>query len=90
MTSAPSHQLQLNGSRLANNLSLIKVQNFFIMNEKYKNLPEDDQVNETFDQQTGKLIYNPYNDEVYKEWQARNLDSNYFKTRISKPQFLTY
>jgi hypothetical protein len=58
MTSAPSHQLQLNGSRLANNLSLIKVQNFFIMNEKYKNLPEDDQVNETFDQQTGKLIYN--------------------------------
>jgi hypothetical protein len=51
-----------------------------IMIEKYKNLPDDDQVNEVFDQETGMQIYNPYDDEIYKEWQARNLDSNYFRS----------
>jgi hypothetical protein len=50
------------------------------MKERYKNLPEDDQVNEIFDQKTGELIYDPYKDKIYKEWQARNLDSNYFKS----------
>ena len=50
-----------------------------IMGEKYKDLPEDDQVIETFDKETGELINDPYADKVYKEWQVLNLNPNYLR-----------